>query len=232
MGITNNNKLHANTIQSLNDIATYYTTDKCIKKHGYVKYYEKFLEPMRNDNLKFLEIGIERGRSHLMWKDYLPNSTIYGIDIDPSCRAIQQDRIVVEIGNSIDENFTNNFFSKYDNFDVIIDDGSHASASQIKTFETFFPHLKPGGLYFLEDLHSSYWKIFTSPNEMSCVTYLRGLVENIMGQGKVYMDGSGEMGNANMDDIIRTNPNLDYYEKWIESITFYKSLCVMHKRLI
>merc|ERR1711918_218223 len=37
-------------------------------------------------------------------------------------------------------------------FDVVIDDGGHTN-KQIKTsFDYLWPHVKPGGLYFLEDL--------------------------------------------------------------------------------
>ncbi len=37
-------------------------------------------------------------------------------------------------------------------FDVIIDDGSHRPDHQQITLAALFPHLKPGGLYFVEDL--------------------------------------------------------------------------------
>jgi hypothetical protein len=215
---------------NLNDCAAKYGTDKQIKKHGYVKYYEKWLEVKRNDKIKLLEIGVERGRSHLMWKDYMPNAMIYGLDIDAGCLAIKQDRIHIEVGSSTNDNFSNKFCYTNGPFDVIIDDGCHCSSAQIKTFELFFQHVIKGGLYIVEDLHTSYWKDFTPLGEKTCVSYLRDLVETINGDGKVYLDGSGELGNANMDDIIKTVPNLNYYETNIESITFYKSLCFIQKR--
>ena len=39
----------------LNDYAVKYGTDKQIDKHGYVKYYEQWLEHKRNDKIKLLE---------------------------------------------------------------------------------------------------------------------------------------------------------------------------------
>lgn len=217
-------------MQNLYEISEKYGTDKQIKKHGYVKYYKKWLDSIKNNNLKLLEIGVEKGRSHLMWKDYMPNSIIYGIDIVNDCLKFNQDRIHIEIGSSTDKIFSDNFYTKNGPFDIIIDDGCHCSYSQIKTFELYFPYVVNGGLYIIEDLHTSYWEGFTSKNEKTCVSYLRDLVEIINGNGKIYLDGSGEMGNANMDDIIRTNTNLNYYEINIESITFYKSLCFIQKR--
>ena len=39
-------------------------------------------------------------------------------------------------------------------FDIIIDDGSHASYHQQLTMATLFPHLASRGLYIIEDLNS------------------------------------------------------------------------------
>ena len=43
-------------------------------------------------------------------------------------------------------------------FDIIIDDGSHLPWHQLLTFEIMFETwLKPGGLYVIEDVETSYW---------------------------------------------------------------------------
>ena len=38
------------------------------------------------------------------------------------------------------------------NFDVIIDDGLHKHAAQLKTFKNFWPLLSPEGFYIIEDM--------------------------------------------------------------------------------
>ena len=38
-------------------------------------------------------------------------------------------------------------------FDVIIDDGDHTAVSQVATYHNFKERLKPGGLYFIEDIN-------------------------------------------------------------------------------
>lgn len=43
-------------------------------------------------------------------------------------------------------------------YDIIIDDGSHMVRHVIASFEALFPYLRRGGLYIIEDLHTSYWK--------------------------------------------------------------------------
>ena len=192
----------------LNDYAVKYGTDKQIDKHGYVKYYEQWLEHKRNDKIKLLEIGVQEGRSHLMWKDYMPNAMIYGIDIDNRCSTIKQDRVYIEIGDSSDKLFSNNFCFKNGPFNVIIDDGGHYSKAQIKTFEIFFPHVVSGGLYVIEDLHTSYWREFTSKNEKSCISYLRELVDEMYYSENI-RDAVMELAEKGNSKAIKILP-LDY----------------------
>ena len=40
---------------------------------------------------------------------------------------------------------------------MIIDDGSHVPAHQLLGFKLLFPLIKPGGLYVIEDIESSYF---------------------------------------------------------------------------
>lgn len=42
-------------------------------------------------------------------------------------------------------------------FDIIIDDGSHKTSEQIKSFEILSKQLNKGGLYVIEDLHTSFF---------------------------------------------------------------------------
>lgn len=37
-------------------------------------------------------------------------------------------------------------------FDAIIDDGSHLASDIMNTFDALWPHVNPGGVYFIEDL--------------------------------------------------------------------------------
>jgi len=42
-------------------------------------------------------------------------------------------------------------------FDVIVDDGGHSMHQQIVSLRTLFRHVKPGGVYVIEDLLTSYF---------------------------------------------------------------------------
>jgi hypothetical protein len=51
-------------------------------RHSYAGFYEKYLEPIKNDKLLILEIGLCDGKSLKTWYEYLPNSIVIGLDID------------------------------------------------------------------------------------------------------------------------------------------------------
>ena len=42
-------------------------------------------------------------------------------------------------------------------FDLIIDDGSHASIHHIVTLDSLYPCLKNGGIYVIEDMGAPAW---------------------------------------------------------------------------
>ena len=42
-------------------------------------------------------------------------------------------------------------------FDIVIDDGGHFMDDIISSFKTLLPHVRAGGTYIVEDLHTSYW---------------------------------------------------------------------------
>jgi len=207
----------------LNDIANKYNTDKALEKHGYVKHYEQWFEPLRNDNIKLLEIGVREGWSHKMWKDYFPNGHIYGVDIDAKCKQLEESRLNIFIGDQGNNNFLDNICNNHGPFDIIIDDGSHMSAHQISSFNFLIQFLKSGGIYVIEDLHTSYWMEYTK-GQQSCLNFLKTIVDKVDLKGRMHSCW------ANASAIVNTDKNLDVYEKNIESIHFYKSMCFLIKR--
>lgn len=118
--------------------------------------YEKYLEPYRGKKFTLVEVGVGKGGNLQVWKEYFgPNVQIWGIDI--------LDRLVFEdpqmkflIGDQGDPEFLATVHKHIPVIDVLIDDGSHVSSDQIKTFEALFPLISSGGLYFCEDCHTSY----------------------------------------------------------------------------
>lgn len=160
-------------LPSLDELACKYGTDKGSTDHNYCPHYEQYLARRRHDPLTLLELGVWKGASLRMWREYFPNATITGLDRDAPtdnklARAVDKrsggnvawnprpaSKIVTITGDQNDET-TINLAALYGPFDVIIDDASHISSKTIASFRLLWPHLAPGGLYVVEDLQTSY----------------------------------------------------------------------------
>lgn len=136
-------------------------TDDIHKPAHYPPIYESVLAPFRQHPIRMLEIGVFRGGSLQMWKQYLhPDSTIVGIDINPDCAKFDDPprNIHVRIGSQDDTKFLQTVVDEFGPFDIIIDDGSHLSSHMIGTFKYLFPNgLADSGVYVVEDLYTNYW---------------------------------------------------------------------------
>jgi hypothetical protein len=93
------------------------------------------------------------GASMRMWSDYFPRGNIYGIDVNPA-GYLDDDRITTAVVDQGDRDALEAFIESLDGvlFDAIVDDGSHRPDHQQVSLSTLFQYLKPGGLYFIEDL--------------------------------------------------------------------------------
>jgi hypothetical protein len=124
----------------------------------YFPVYSRHFAAYRGRPVRILEIGIYRGGSLDMWEWYFGSQvTLVGIDIDENARAAADPRHVVEIGDQTDAEFLRGVAEKHGPFDIIIDDGGHEMQQQIVTAETLFPLLAEGGVFLIEDTHTSYW---------------------------------------------------------------------------
>lgn len=120
-------------------------------RHGYLSlFYADFFEQVPKD-LTLLEIGVLCGGSLLMWSEFFPQGTIYGID--------KQDIILDEIRSRENIRFIQadaydvETLSLIPDCDVIIDDGSHGFENQKFVIENYYSKLKPGGTMIIEDVH-------------------------------------------------------------------------------
>jgi len=146
-------------MKKLTKIANKCKTDKGtehFEAHGYTEIYNDFIPSDKVVNL--LEIGIWHGDSIRMWNEYNININVFGIDIDQNVTKYidkEKDKCTIFIGNQSDKNFLENVLNESNELDVIIDDGSHYTNDIISSFKVLYPKLKPGAIYFIEDLHAS-----------------------------------------------------------------------------
>ena len=123
---------------------------------NYAPFYEKYFDHIKKKNLKILEIGVANGHSSASFFYYFPNSTLYGIDIKDADKVFYKSKRMfyqkIDIMNS---NQVLNYVNIHHSFDIIIDDSFHTYEGSANNFKNFFPILKYGGTYVLEDYNAS-----------------------------------------------------------------------------
>ena len=130
-------------------------TDKGPSGHDFTEAYEHFFSPLRAEPIRILEIGIDRGGSLLMWRDYFPNAQIFGIDIEDRS-DMDSDRIHTFVADQSSREQLGEFLAKFPGpYDIILDDGGHSMEQQQVSLGTLFRQVRPGGYYVVEDVHTS-----------------------------------------------------------------------------
>lgn len=131
------------TEKTLSELAFMYGTDKL--EHGYIPFYEQHLP---KNPKKILEIGVHQGRSIRMWRNYFPDAEIHGLDLFAEFDAPSDiNGVVWHKGNQCDWLLLERL--RNEDFDLIVEDGSHNARDQMITFFGLFN----GKHYFLEDTH-------------------------------------------------------------------------------
>jgi hypothetical protein len=124
----------------------------------YFEVYDRHFSRFRDQPISLIEFGVSHGGSLQMWKHYFgPQAQIYGVDIDPRCATLAEDRITILLGDQENRDSLRNINHILPKFDIIIDDGGHTMMQQTITLDEMYGHLKDGGIYVCEDLHTSYW---------------------------------------------------------------------------
>jgi hypothetical protein len=125
----------------------------------YFDIYERHFRRFRGKAPVMIEIGVMGGGSLAMWKEYFgAGSRVIGIDINPDCKAHENEGIEVFTGSQDDPGVVERIFSKYPGVDIVLDDGSHKMDHMIASFELIYQRMQPNGVYIVEDTHACYWK--------------------------------------------------------------------------
>ena len=96
-----------------------------------------------------------------MWRKLYPEATIVVLEHPTGIgeRFTTSDpRVVVVRGDQADA-ATLRECAEHGPFDLIVDDGSHFPEHQMLAFETLFAAVKPGGVFIIEDIETSYWPV-------------------------------------------------------------------------
>lgn len=135
-------------------------------RHDYETVYENYFKDLRNEEIKMLEIGIFQGGSAKAFRDYFAKGKIYCIDIiDNSINILKNEERIypykVDQGN---RDQLKKLMEEIGKVDIILDDGSHCMDHMQISFGFLFPYVKKGGIYIIEDVHTSY-PYFEIPSE-------------------------------------------------------------------
>jgi hypothetical protein len=145
----------------MNDLEKYFleNTGRLMNKwEHYFEIYDRHFSRYRGTDVHVVEFGVFHGGSLKMWKNYFGHQAkIYGIDINPHCKQLEEEQIEIIIGDQEDRKFLQSIGKSIPRIDILIDDGGHTMKQQINTFEELFPHIAQDGVYLCEDLHTSYW---------------------------------------------------------------------------
>ena len=148
--------------RDLTELAVRFESDKW-GGHWYTPHYARYFEPYQDLPVRVLEIGVggynipgAGGASLRMWKHYFRRGQIFGLDLfDKS--ELAENRLQILQGDQGDPEYLDAMAREFGPFDLVIDDGSHFSDHVITSFHALFPHVRPGGMYVVEDLQTSYW---------------------------------------------------------------------------
>jgi hypothetical protein len=204
---------------TLDEIGLSCGTDKASSHHGFLNFYERFLQEIRYGATTILEIGVYQAASLRMWEQFFPNATIIGLDINEDSRAYQSGRIKIEIGDQANP-MTLAALSKHGPFDLIVDDGSHQWTHQITSFRYLYPHVKSGHYYILEDLdtgYGSYVAQYQGDADVSASGYLQSVVDYVVA-------------DAMLHSQPERDPFLKYAAMATEFIAFHKRTSILRRR--
>ena len=155
-----------------------------------------------------------------MWRSYFGPGLLhyYGVDINFLCEEVFGSMINVDIalGDQANRTFWQEYKLTRPEFDIVIDDGGHSMEQQIVTFEELYSHVKPGGVYLIEDLATSYDEFDASftfgggyKNPGTLAEYMKDMIDHVNGH---YIHSAGDAFPSN---ITQSTVGVSFYDQMV-----------------
>ena len=175
----------------------------------YFPIYDQLFGPYRDQEITFVEVGVQSGGSLFMWREFFgPKARIIGIDLNEQALKFKEHGFEIYIGDQASPKFWQSTLKKIGPIDLLLDDGGHRFEQQIITTEMVLPSIKDGGLIAIEDTHSSYMSEFGGPAATSFIAYAKSIIDAL------------HQRNAVTDTTHKSEPR-------IHSIQFFDSLVAL-----
>ncbi|KAF6808466.1 hard-surface induced protein [Colletotrichum sojae] len=224
---------------SFAELAANSGTDK-VTDHNYAVLYDKYLPAFRDTDVKMLEIGLGcgmrygPGASYETWVKYFPQVEMNLIEFDGTCATdwgSKHPKANVFIGDQSNAPFLHEVGREVTAdrlVDILVDDGGHTMAQQRTSLVELWQYVRPGGIYIVEDLHTSYlsgWggdptKTDHGLARQTTMQFIYELLDDIMSQPAY---------NYHFEDI----PAAKYaFSSEISSIDCMEAMCVLTKKEI
>ena len=203
----------------MNDLEKYFRLNDKRLIHKWTHYfdvYDRHFSKYRNKDIVILEIGASQGGSLQMWKDYFGDrAKIYGIDVNPNCKEMEEENIKIFIGSQSDRKFLREVKKQIPPIDILIDDGGHTMVQQIVSYEELFDAVKEDGVYLCEDVHTSYWLKYGGGNKRrgTFIEHTKNLIDSL-----------------NAYHSQQKSLKVNEFTKSVFSIHYYDSIVVIEKK--
>lgn len=219
------------SIETLHRTKTGKVSDKWA---SYLPHYDALFAPLRHVPISMLEIGVQNGGSLETWSSFFTEAQLLlGCDIDPKCEGLRYDdpRVKIVVGDANAASTYQQIMAVCPQFDVVIDDGSHVSTDIINSFINYFPHVKPGGVYVVEDAHCLYMNAYGGGvlNEYSGYAFFKKLIDVTSFQ--FWRDDVSIQNHLRTFFDLRATPAF-IVDGWIESIEFKNSIITIRKAMV
>lgn len=145
--------------------------DPKVSDHLYADFYDMIFQHIKTDSINIFECGIgsrnekiqgfmglnaKPGASLYAWRDWFPNATIFGADIDEDI-LFSDNRIQTGFIDQLDPESVLSFWQNLNlkhgtKFEIMIDDGLHTLDAAWTLFDGSIEFLSNSGFYIVEDL--------------------------------------------------------------------------------
>ncbi|MGO9242545.1 MAG: hypothetical protein ACLQBJ_17215 [Bryobacteraceae bacterium] len=134
---------------------TRHGSDKGWYRHNYTTVYSVLFGRLRDQPLRIFELGVLSGASLRGWRELFPRALVFGADVNRDA-LFEEDRIKTFYCDQLDSAAIRGLWSQpvlQGGMDIIIDDGEHTFEGNTSFLDGSLEHLRPGGVYVIEDIH-------------------------------------------------------------------------------